>query len=223
MNGSRTGLTWMQSAVREEAAAEGCTAAMFVDCPAWKTLARCAPVLSREKLDDFRCIMLDHRHHLAEAAPEEWSDKEIALRTVVGVAASLIKDCPRSLTEAKLEAEVETRREYAAQLRAIAENLWPPVLKESHAANLEAAARDCEAFVAKYIEMQRSTPGLVTRRNQSDPRVRGYCVELAETMRIIYGTTLRGTLATIATCALGLRVPLTARTIRDWIPDRGVS
>jgi hypothetical protein len=61
-------------------------------------------------------------------------------------------------------------------------------------------------------------PMLVVSRHQGPPRVRAYCVLLAEVMRLLYGTDLRGTVAAIATAALDQQV--SAANVRYWCENK---
>src|SRR5262249_3651440 len=56
---------------------------------------------------------------------------------------------------------------------------------------------------------------LIVGRNQKPPEVRAYCVRLTDAMRHIYDTDLRGTVAAIATAALGKTV--TDKDVQYWV------
>jgi hypothetical protein len=215
----------VREAVREEAMAAGFTATKFLDCTAWQTLARRKPTLRRQGCPDSLDHMWGVNYRGKRPTPEGWSDQEVALRIVVYKASDLALDPIPSVVKRDLDGLADDYDERAEVLRGIAEDIEGngDLLVDAHVANLEAAARYCEERAHGLRFAMLDTPGLVTRRNQGNQRARGYCALLAEKVRVIYGATLRRTVATITTCALNLPVPLTVQTIRDWIPDRDVS
>jgi len=56
------------------------------------------------------------------------------------------------------------------------------------------------------------------KRHQIPQHVREFCMRLAEAMRYIYGDVLRGTVASIATAALGHQV--SAANVRFWCENK---
>jgi hypothetical protein len=210
-----SGLAWVDAAVREEATRQGYTTPAFLNCSAWQTLARRKPILDRKRASDRgpSLARMWAGKEEGEAPPQEWSDQEIAVRVVVREAIYYTRTGFRTYTKKEVAEEANTLLRYAEQLRAIAESIRRQE-GDAHAANLEQAARYCE----KQAEWDEDDPERIeiralflTKRRQGDPHVRGYCAMLADTIRLIYGLTMRGCVAKIANCALG-RSTLSART-----------
>jgi hypothetical protein len=124
----------------------------------------------------------------------------------------------RAATKAEVEEVDAEYRKRATQLREVATKLrgetWQEALE--HAAAIEAAAAFCEEQADMVWGQFAFTPGLLAPRNQGDLFVRGYCVTLAEATREIYGKELRGIVAEVTNCAMGITT-VTDQRVRDWL------
>jgi hypothetical protein len=188
-----------------------------------QTLARQPPILPRGKDDpgigegSLTSMWRGGGRAWGEWPPDEWSDREIALRIILYQAIINYKDRSRALTEREICEEEARWLGYAKQLRAMAKEI------REYAESLEEIAGYCEHVSTDGWTMCSLTPGLLARRDHGNLRARGYCAYLTSTVRSVYGRPMRNAVAAIATCALELQVPVTEQNIRDWIPEEGVS
>jgi hypothetical protein len=217
----------VEAAIREEAdwmARQGYPLPNEADCKAWYALARCVPTMARGPLDgqsfDFDSTNLNGKWRIwrRKLPDDAWSDNEIALRIIFCHAVWCVGS--RAFTISELQAEAEAYRLQASRLREEAVTLDRGPGSSGHVAALNAAAAYCDEQ-AKGVWWPANFPGLIARRSQGDPSVRGYCARLADETRTIYGRDLRGIIANIANWAFK-RSDVTSQRVRDWLKG-GVS
>jgi hypothetical protein len=192
----------------------------------WSQLSRRDPLIARTQL-----IEQSPKWCMEGMPDKKWSDRDIALQVVFLNAFSLTISGMQTITPAEKKRLVDSYREQARRLRN--EAAWFRGLLQGEASEaaehgravLRAAAW-CETEADEMVS--RDDPNhplhddrLVVDRHQVPAHVRAYCIQLAEVTRLLYGDVLRGTVAAIATKALGLRVSVTAANVRYWCENKG--
>jgi hypothetical protein len=154
-------------------------------------------------------------HRDVELGDAKWSDSELALRAVYCHAVYYAANRVSSLAKADIDKEVEEHRQRANRLRKESARMRGGEGSEGshHASALDEAAAYCDEQADLMYFFNR---GLITKRHQGDPEIRGYCMMLVDEMRRVYGHEMRGSVAAIANSVFALRT-LTDQRIRDWI------
>jgi hypothetical protein len=189
----------------------------------WHRLGKRHPAMTRAQLID-RCHAVWRMREIFDN--EKWSDRDVALQVVFLNSFILAGLGMKTTTAAEKKDLVNFYRERAKQLRDAAAWLIEcpqnDMEAEEHGQAVERAAAWCEK---EADEMDDKDPNqtfydntLVVGRQRGSPRLRAYCIKLAELMHLLYGNTLYGTVASIVSVALNCSV--TKQQVIDW--TRGV-
>jgi hypothetical protein len=187
----------------------------------WSQLNKRSPVVAGHQL-----IERWAQWRMGEVPDEKWLDRDVALQVAFLESFFLAVSGMKTITAAEQKELVDSYRGRARRLRQ--EAAW---LKEKgeaseaaeHGRAIERAAAWCEAEADEMVSAEDPNHplhdnALLVDRHQAPPHVRAYCVLLAEAMRLLYGTNLRGTVAAIATAALDQQV--SAANVRYWCENK---
>jgi hypothetical protein len=177
---------WVETAIREEAdwmVRGGFTIPSTNICQAWQALARRTPTVPRDMLDgEWIDWHLSRGDRVEGREPDDaWSDKEVAFR-VTFCEAVCLPGRVRAFTVSEIRSQAEAHHEQAVRLRKEADRLQRSLIGgRPYAKALREAAFEYEGAADMVrLEALKSPPGLLVRRHQGDPLVRGYCVFFVE-------------------------------------------
>jgi hypothetical protein len=185
----------------------------------WHRLGKRDPIITRAQLID-RCYATSCMREISDN--EKWSDRDVALQVVFVNSLILVIGEMKTITAAEKKDLADSYRKRAKQLRDAAAWLMECPQNdgeaEEHSQAVERAATWCETEADQIVDKDPSQTfydnTLVVDRQRGPPRVRAYCMKLAEVTHLLYGDVLYGTVIAITHAALGAEV--TIENLRYW-------
>jgi hypothetical protein len=124
---------------------------------------------------------------------------------------------PRNVPITRYRAEAAALRLVASRLRLLDVKYGPQVIDDDaddHIRHIEDAADFCDANAAEFEKIKAAETPLIVDRARGNEQARGYVRMLAAEARRLFGRVGYGTVATVASAALGEKI--TPAQVRKW-------
>jgi hypothetical protein len=186
----------------------------LIKAKAWHYLGTRDPVITRTQMPKW----------WLRGMPDDkkWSDRDAALQVVFLNSFMLVFAEKKTTTAAEKKDLADSYRKRAKQLRDAATWLIECPQNtgevEEHVEAIKHAATWYEMEAGQIVDKEFlahiGDDVLVVSRHRGSPRVRAYCLQLAEVTRLLYGDVLYGTVIAITHAALGTKVSI--ENLRYW-------